>query len=575
MKTDKRYTTDKKAARCGIAGTLLAALLLAFSCSQEDMLDNGAYPADGTRLVVTVTDGGYQSSGEPQTRAVEKGYATEFTEGDAAGLFAVNAEGRIWIQNIKVTAEKNDDGTVTWDVQGQTLMHTPETKYFLYYPFQNDAHNKVDVYAETAEDFFKPLIDEWKPKEDQSRYADYTASDLMVAKGVVETVDKEAHSVAVNFTMKHCMALAVIEMPGTLYHITSYNSKTTKCDFYFLDGVEAQFEGNDQPYRPEDHPVGEGSADYHYRLRYIVRPDKGYTQNGEYMDKADDVVHNYEVAICADDLKAGCYTLCKVDGGLKEVEGDYHYLEIVRIGDLFCPTANLSDWYLVPHEVEELADDDEPSGIVFQTDKRRFGSAETDFFGGREAMHRLVVSVKKAESAIWSNNQNETGLADCTTLEDCYNNISGFYNHTYIKENYNGFDNFPAFKAADEHGKTCPIPIGNKTTGWYLPAAGQVWDIYQNLGDCQQMAETEWQTSQVDIADEHDFRQVNLLTTLNKWMEKIPSEGKDEFSYGYHRTSSEYNTNKSAHYVLSSNYITFMTSDKTLDNHIVRPVLAF
>lgn len=104
-------------------------------------------------------------------------------------------------------------------------MHTPETKYFLYYPFQNDAHNKVDVYAETAEDFFKPLIDEWKPKEDQSRYADYTASDLMVAKGVVETVDKEAHSVAVNFTMKHCMALAVIEMPGTLYHITSYNSK--------------------------------------------------------------------------------------------------------------------------------------------------------------------------------------------------------------------------------------------------------------------------------------------------------------------------------------------------------------
>ena len=154
MKTDKRYTTDKKAARCGIAGTLLAALLLAFSCSQEDMLDNGAYPADGTRLVVTVTDGGYQSSGEPQTRAVEKGYATEFTEGDAAVLFAVNAEGRIWIQNIKVTAEKNDDGTVTWDVQGQTLMHTPETKYFLYYPFQNDAHNKVDVYAETAEDFF-------------------------------------------------------------------------------------------------------------------------------------------------------------------------------------------------------------------------------------------------------------------------------------------------------------------------------------------------------------------------------------------------------------------------------------
>lgn len=401
MKTDKRYTTDKKAARHGIAGTLLAALLFASSCSHEDMLDNGAYPADGARLTVTVTDGGYLSSGEPRTRAVEKGYATEFTAGDAAGLYAVNAEGKLWIENVKVTAEQDGDGgTVTWSVPaGTTLMHTPQTKYFLYYPYQPDMTvNKVDTGAETAEKFFRPLIDGWQPKTDQSKYADYTASDLMVAKGVVGKIEEE-HLIPLTFTMTHCMALAVIEMPGTLYHITSYNSETTKCDFYIFDGVDAQFSGENRPYRPEDHPVGEGSADYHYRRRYIVRPDKGYTQNGEYMDKADEVVHNYEVVIRADDLKTGCYTLCKVDGGLKEKEGDYHHLEIVRIGDLFCPTADRSDWYLVPHEVEKLAGDDEPAGIVFQTDKRRFGSAETDFFGGREAMHGLVVSVKRAELA--------------------------------------------------------------------------------------------------------------------------------------------------------------------------------
>ncbi len=579
MKTDKRYTTDKKAARHGIAGTLLAALLFASSCSHEDMLDNGAYPADGARLTVTVTDGGYLSSGEPRTRAVEKGYATEFTAGDAAGLYAVNAEGKLWIENVKVTAEQDGDGgTVTWSVPaGTTLMHTPQTKYFLYYPYQPDMTvNKVDTGAETAEKFFRPLIDGWQPKTDQSKYADYTASDLMVAKGVVGKIEEE-HLIPLTFTMTHCMALAVIEMPGTLYHITSYNSETTKCDFYIFDGVDAQFSGENRPYRPEDHPVGEGSADYHYRRRYIVRPDKGYTQNGEYMDKADEVVHNYEVVIRADDLKTGCYTLCKVDGGLKEKEGDYHHLEIVRIGDLFCPTADRSDWYLVPHEVEKLAGDDEPAGIVFQTDKRRFGSAETDFFGGREAMHGLVVSVKRAELAKWCNSlvEENTGLADCTTLEDCYNNISGLYNCNYIESCYGSFENFPAFKEADEHEETCPIPIGNKTTGWYLPASGQVWDIYQNLGDCQQMADTKWQTSQVDIADEHDFRQENLRTTLNKWMEKIPSEGKDKFSNGYHRTSSEYDTKRSAHYFLDSNYIKFMASSKTFNVHIVRPVLAF
>ena len=192
-------------------------------------------------------------------------------------------------------------------------------------------------------------------------------------------------------------------------------------------------------------------------------------------------------------------------------------------------------------------------------------------------MHGLVVSVKRAELAKWCNSlvEENTGLADCTTLEGCYNNISGLYNCNYIESCYGSFENFPAFKEADEHEETCPIPIGNKTTGWYLPASGQVWDIYQNLGDCQQMADTKWQTSQVDIADEHDFRQENLRTTLNKWMEKIPSEGKDKFSNGYHRTSSEYDTKRSAHYFLDSNYIKFMASSKTFNVHIVRPVLAF
>lgn len=578
MKTDKRYTTDKKAARRGIAGSLLAALLLATSCSHEDMLDHGAYPADGARLAVTVTDGGYLSSGEPQTRAVEKGYATEFTAGDAAGLYAVNAEGKLWIENAKVTAvqQDGDEGTVTWSVPAEaTLMHTPQTKYFLYYPYQSDMTvDKVDTGAETAEKFFQPLIDVWQPEADQSKYADYTASDLMVAKGVVGKIEKE-HLIPLTFTMTHCMALAVIEMPGTLYHITSYNSATTKCDFYIFDGVDAQFSGENQPYRPEDHPVGEGSADYHYRRRYIVHPDKDYTQNGEYMDKADEVVHNYEVAIGADNLKTGCYTLCKVDGGLKEVEGDYHYLGLVRVGDLFCPTANRSDWYLVPHEVDKLADDDEPSGIVFQTDKRRFGTAERDFFGGWENMHGLVVSVKRAKNSIWSTSDEDTGLPDCTTLEDCYNNISGLYNCEYIRKQYGSFENFPAFKEADEHGKTCPIPDGKKTTGWYLPAAGQVWDIYQNLGDCQQMAETERQTSQVDISAKPEFRREGLLSTLNKWMEKIPSEGKNEFSAGYHRTSSEYDVEWNAHYFLSTDGIQFQIGVKTFNSHVVRPVLAF
>ena len=190
-------------------------------------------------------------------------------------------------------------------------------------------------------------------------------------------------------------------------------------------------------------------------------------------------------------------------------------------------------------------------------------------------MQGLVVSVKTAKNAIWSASKENTGLADCTMLKDCYNNISGLYNCNYIESRDGNFDNFPAFKEADEHGETCPVPADGKTTGWYLPAIGQVWDIYQNLGDLQQLADMELQTSLVDIKKNPDFKRDGLVSTLNKWMEKISSEGKDEFSEGYHQTSSEYDTQESAHYYLNANGIQFMTTDKTVNNHVVRPVLAF
>lgn len=550
-----------------LAGTLLAALLFAASCSNEDMLDDGTYPSGSMNYSITVSDGGFASADVPQTRAVEKGYATEFTNGDLAGLYAVDADGEVKLKNVKVTATEDGTGEIVWSLpEGTSLWHSDDMNYFLYYPYQDDdMTDKVNTGSTTlAEDFFAPLIASWQPKADQSNYKDYTASDLMVGKGIV-TGTVENHVVPLDFTLKHCMALAVVEAPCTRYHITTYNSKQTACDITIYSHTDIGFTGEARPYFE--------SSDHCYR--YIVRPEREFTLTGSYTDTMNEFVYDFTVKSSETDLKAGLYTCYKVDDGLETEEGDYHELGLVRIGDLFCPTADCTDWYLVPHEVDKLADDDEPSGIVFQTDKRRFGTAERDFFGGWEKMHGLVVSVKRAKNSIWFTSDEDTGLPDCTTLEDCYNNISGLYNCEYIRKQYGSFENFPAFKEADEHGKTCPIPDGKKTTGWYLPAAGQVWDIYQNLGDCQQMAETKRQTSQIDISTKPEFRQEGLLSTLNKWMEKIPSEGKNEFSTAYHRTSSEYDVTQSAHYFLTTNVIQFQTCAKTFNNHVVRPVLAF
>ena len=63
-------------------------LLLAASCTQEE------FPAaqdKARQLTISVTDGGYNTSAVDGkiTRAVENGYTTEFTEGDACGFYMV------------------------------------------------------------------------------------------------------------------------------------------------------------------------------------------------------------------------------------------------------------------------------------------------------------------------------------------------------------------------------------------------------------------------------------------------------------------------------------------------------
>lgn len=86
-----------------------AAVLLAASCEQEELPGVGA---DGTQtLAITVTDGGYapadrdggSPAGVPQTRAVENGYITKFTAGDACGLYIVRG-GELAYANVKLTA---------------------------------------------------------------------------------------------------------------------------------------------------------------------------------------------------------------------------------------------------------------------------------------------------------------------------------------------------------------------------------------------------------------------------------------------------------------------------------------
>lgn len=226
----------------------MAATLLVAGCSQEKFPD---VPDDGGAqpLRITVTDGGYASDGASKndTRAVENGYTTEFTAGDACGLYMVRSGGNVAYNNVKLTVTAGKDGTLTWQPEeGVNLIggYTGET-YFLYYPYQPDMTGKINA-ASTSNDanFFAPLISGWQPAADQSTYAKYTACDLMTAKGSA-TKNTADGKLLLAFSMTHRMALAVIDVPKTVYRFT--NTDVSISDYVV---APVDFTGSDvQPWR--------------------------------------------------------------------------------------------------------------------------------------------------------------------------------------------------------------------------------------------------------------------------------------------------------------------------------------
>lgn len=210
-------------------------------------------------------------------------------------------------------------------------------------------------------------------------------------------------------------------------------------------------------------------------------------------------------------------------------------------------------------------------GIVFQTDPSRIGAKEKKKLGAGN-VHGLVMSVKNAAiDQKWGPVSQNEGLPKCYTKAENYKDISGYGNCEHIRSNRGNFDNYPAFKAADDYNKVCPVP--ETTTGWYLPASGQWWDILQNLGRCPALADPLQQSATDD--QYHWYGQGNVSVVLNTWMEKIAADSKDDFFNDVFWSSSEYKD--TAWYW----YVGYYSNDCSLahflksDNIDVRPVLAF
>ena len=538
-----------------------ALLLLLVSCTQEEF---PAVQDKAQQLTISVTDGGYTSAVENmktrvETRAVENGYTTEFTEGDACGFYMVRG-GKPVYSNVKLTAEKDAaTGGIMWKTDGTTLAAGMDGEsYYLYYPYQADMAGKTATPAEgavmTDAEFFKPLIDGWQPGDDQSTHAAYTASDLMTAGGSTTGTGNTIH---LSFAMKHRMALAIIEMPKTVYKFIDANVPD------YTVGAEATFTGTAKPLRMAD-------GTYRYLVHSSMPTIEGCYDGGN---------REFTITTSASHPVVGEYKRYKVDGAAETIKNvTYAESGIARIGDFYCTKNNGTTGYLIPKEADETTvQAAKVVGIVFQTDKSRIGAKEKEKLGGEGNVHGLVMAVKNiATRQAWGLFGMDEGLTTCRTKADNYNDISGYGNCEHIRTNRGNFDSYPAFKAAYDYNTTCPVPA--TTTGWYLPASGQWWDILQNLGGCPALADVTQQTSR-DIAGEFLWKsQGDVPAALNKWMENIAVGDKDTFNNLVSFCSSSEHSKYHTWYWILNNFqgmVRCIWASKFDGSDNVRPVLAF
>lgn len=540
-------------------------LLLAASCTQEE------FPAaqdKARQLTISVTDGGYNTSAVDGkiTRAVENGYTTEFTEGDACGLFMIRglySDKKMIYSNVKLTAERDAaTGSLVWKPEAGTTLEggLSDEEYYLYYPYKADLDDTVIsnllelAITKPQLPFFYPLVNRWPVEVDQSSYADYTASDLMTASC---TPTLENGKLRLDFVMKHEFALVVIEMPKTVYKFIDANVPD------YTVGAEATFTGTAKPLRMAD-------GTYRYLVHSSMPTIEGCYDGGN---------REFTITTSASHPVVGEYKRYKVDGAAETIKNvTYAESGIARIGDFYCTKDNGTTGYLIPKEADETTvQAAKVVGIVFQTDKSRIGAKEKEKLGGEGNVHGLVMAVKNiATRQAWSLFGMDEGLTTCRTKADNYNDISGYGNCEHIRTNRGNFDSYPAFKAADGYNTTCPVPA--TTTGWYLPASGQWWDILQNLGGCPALADVTQQTSP-DIAEEFLWKsQGDVPAALNKWMENIAVGDKDTFNNLVSFCSSSEHSKYHTWYWILNNFqgmVRCIWASKFDGSDNVRPVLAF
>ena len=427
----------KKTRQYSLLAILLAVSLLSSCTQDDDGSRSSASPALEKGIVVSVSDGLYGSQGG--TRAIPNGMETVFEQGDAIGVFAVDAEGKVVRSNVKYVCNG-----VNWNLDNATtvpVQFDAGNSYYAYFPYQADLSSLSPSVAEgktvdaaTADGFFAELTDKWEVKDNQKLRADYVGSDLMVAKGIPNAT---VGDFAIDFNMLHQMGLVLL----------SFGEMTREVDasITWTEPVTKSFKGESQPY------------DWNGICRYIVKP------NVEKELTASDDTWTKKVKVST----KGCFREYKINGSMGYT---------LAVGDIawsdgsFSKTMQYDRYY-----------DKRPIGIVAHLGSDDITGTYTDDEGKLRLTHGIVVGTAPVYGTMFTTNdqsiadKNSELFAKCNRYRLAAIDMGGKAKSDYLATL--GSDKLAAKVAA--WSRTAPASYDN--SGWYVGSAGQWCQMMSDL----------------------------------------------------------------------------------------------
>ena len=534
------------------AASLACALILMLAACTSDALDElppaGTDP-DARPLTITVSDGGMYATG--QTRAQERGYSTVFTEGDRIGLYVVK-DGTLEVKNLCLTLQ---GGKWTLPAGTSQLFYSPDKSYHAYYPYRKDGDLNGKVLP-GDEDFFKLVVEAWSVKDNQSTYAQYTASDLMTARGMYNN-----HTLS--FAMEHRMSLLILQVPATKYTYTEkIDSREISKSYYRYTAVISE-----NLYWQENPCTARLLVNTTDPILFVRGPDKYYyngtkeTFNFDYsqlnLQPGKYTVHTLDDSKVTEEfrsLKAGDYYM--QDGSILPGDEDVKPFRdelrksclgvVFWVGEIegkhWTQTGTLAGDRLLMRDHPEcvhgmvVAMRDTPQREKWATGK---GTTEHIYQWAQKSFNEFT----SGEQADW-----EEILASDIYFGYCSSRLMPLYGSRHSDTT------FPALDAIATYAATYPAPAGS--SGWFLPGRHELATLFFGGPD--------------SYAKESSTYYYKNLQMLNKIKPQIDKASGDELT-GAYWSSKEF---KEIVWYVDLNIPDYGVKPKT-DTYKVRAVLAF